>query len=129
MILLMATTRFSELLKALERLKIPALITMILSFMYRYIFVVQDELMKMKQAKDARCVRCSRAVDIKTLSHMIGVLFIRAYERAESVYLTMCSRGFDGRTRTLTEFKLNAKDWFFSLIMALLLIGIRLQGR
>lgn len=98
MILLMTSTKFSDLIKALEKLKFPHLITMILSFMYRYIFVVLDELHKMKHAKEARQAgRSSKWFHTKVLANMIGVLFIRSYERAESVYLAMCSRGYDGK--------------------------------
>ena len=46
-ILLTASTRFSDLLKSFERLKCPQLIVMVLSFMYRYIFVIKDEFMKL----------------------------------------------------------------------------------
>jgi cobalt/nickel transport system permease protein len=91
-----ATTRFSELLKAFEKLGCPKIITMIMSFMYRYIFVIEDELMKMKQAKESRSVGGSGFFHAKALANMLGTLFIRSYERAEAVYLAMCARGFDG---------------------------------
>jgi len=128
MILLMASTKFSDLIKAFEKLKLPRLITMILSFMYRYIFVVQDELMKMHQAKEARSVGGSSWFHAKALSNMIGNLFIKSYERAESVYLAMCSRGFDGNVRTIDDFKLKGLDLFFFLAMIVLLTSIRLIG-
>ncbi len=96
LILLVATTRFSELLKAFEKLGCPKIITMIMSFMYRYIFVIEDELMKMKQAKESRSVGGSGFFHAKALANMLGTLFIRSYERAEAVYLAMCARGFDG---------------------------------
>lgn len=99
LILLVATTRFPDLLKAFEKLGCPKIITMIMSFMYRYIFVIEDELMKMKQAKESRSVGGSMLFHVKTLSNMLGILFIRSYERAEAVYLAMCARGFDGNVK------------------------------
>ncbi len=129
MTLLMATTRFTDLLKALERLRFPGLITMILSFMYRYIFVVQDELMKMIQAKESRSVGGSAWFHVKTHANMLGVLFIRAYERAESVYLAMCSRGFNGKIKTADDFDINRKDLSFLALITLLLAAIRLTAR
>src|SRR5208337_4577379 len=45
--LLTACTPFPRLLAALESFKVPKVITMILSFMYRYIFLIEDEAMKM----------------------------------------------------------------------------------
>lgn len=129
MILLMTSTRFSDFLKALEGLRCLKIITMILSFMYRYIFVTQDELMKMRQAKYSRSVGGSKWLHTKTLANMIGVLFIRSYERAESVYLAMCSRGFDGRIKTISDFRLTKKDFIFLLLIIISLVCIRLLGR
>ncbi|MDD2690020.1 MAG: cobalt ECF transporter T component CbiQ [Candidatus Omnitrophica bacterium] len=126
MTLLMATARFTDLLKALGKLRFPGLITMILSFMYRYIFVVQDELMKMIQAKESRSVGGSLWLHIKTHANMLGVLFVRAYERAESVYLAMCSRGFDGQIKTMDEFGITKKDISFLVLITVLLAVIRL---
>jgi cobalt/nickel transport system permease protein len=128
-ILLLGSTRISDLLKALERLRAPSIFIMILSFMYRYIFVLQDELMKMRQAKDSRTVWASKWFHTKALANMVGVLFMRAYERGENVYLAMCSRGFNGQIRTLQDFNLNRMDFCFLLTMAMLLIAIRTIGK
>ena len=62
MILLVSTTKLPNLLKALEKMKVPLIFIMILSFMYRYIFVATDELMRMQQAKKARSVGGSGVV-------------------------------------------------------------------
>ena len=128
MTLLMASTDFADFLKALERLKFPRIFTMILSFMYRYIFVVQDELMKMKQAKEARSVGGSKWLHAQTLANMVGVLFIRAYERGEKVYLAMCSRGFNGNIRTIHNFRIKRSDLYFLLLILSVLVGIRFVG-
>jgi cobalt/nickel transport system permease protein len=128
MILLTASTCFSDLLKGFAMLKCPQLIIMVLSFMYRYIFVIEDEFMKMKQAKASRSVEDSKWLDVKALANMVGVLFVRAYERAESVYLAMSSRGFDGTVRTIHHFQITAADMLFFSAMLALLIGAHLFG-
>jgi len=128
MILLSASINFSDFLKALEDLKIPRIFVMISSFMYRYIFLLEDELMKMKQAKDSRSISSSRWLNIKVLANMLGILFIRAYERGENVYLSMCSRGFDGRARTLNSFQLKIADFIFLVFILTSLVGIRIMG-
>jgi cobalt/nickel transport system permease protein len=129
LILLSSTTKFSSLLKAFEKLRVPKMFTMIFSFMYRYIFILVDELMRLKRAKDSRTVGGSRWFHAKALANMIGVLFIQAYNRAERVYLAMCSRGFDGEIKTLDRFQLRVKDIIFVFVMAVLLSSIRLIGR
>ena len=128
MIILMASTRFSDFLKALEKLKFPRIFTMVLSFMYRYIFVVQDELMRMRQAKESRSVGGSKWLHTKALANMVGVLFVRAYERGENVYLAMCSRGFNGEMRTLDNFRVKKSDFCFLLLIVGILVGIRVIG-
>jgi cobalt/nickel transport system permease protein len=125
-VLLTATTGFPELLKALERLHCPALVIMILSFMYRYLFVVQDEFMKMRLAKEARSAGRSRRMDWTALAGMVGVLFVRSYERAEAVYLAMCSRGYNGRIIVSHDFRLNRADAAFAILMIATLAGINL---
>ena len=129
MILLTATTKFSNLLKALQNLRCPQLIIMIISFMYRYIFLITDELMKMQQAKDSRSIANSNWLRTKTNASMLGTLFIRSYERAESVYLAMQARGFSGDIRILNNFCLKNKDLAFLLVIIILLAGANFLGR
>jgi len=125
MILLVSSTPFAVLLKALERLRFPKLMVMIISFMYRYIFVIEDELDKMKMAKESRSCARSKWLENKALANILGVLFIRSYERAEAVYLAMCSRGFDGEIRTLDDFKIELKDLAFIVCVLVSLALIR----
>ena len=127
-ILLMASTTFIRLLKALEDMKLPKIIVMIFSFMYRYIFVLQDELEKMKRAKESRSVSGGRWMQIRVLSNMLGVLFIKSYEKGESVYLAMCSRGFDGTIRTFERNRLAKTDALFMSVVFILLTCIRIFG-
>jgi cobalt/nickel transport system permease protein len=129
MILLTSATRFSDLLKALEKMRFPTLMIMVLSFMYRYVFVIEDEFMKMRQARESRSTGRSGWLEWKVTANMIGVLFIRAYERAEAVYLAMCSRGFTGRIHTLHPFQLTRRDLIFLMAMMVSLAAIQWAGR
>jgi len=43
LILLTSTTRFTDLMRGLERLHVPRFFTLVSSFMYRYIFIIVDE--------------------------------------------------------------------------------------
>ncbi|NQT46955.1 MAG: cobalt ECF transporter T component CbiQ [Candidatus Omnitrophica bacterium] len=122
---LTSTTRFVDLLKGFETMHLPKLLIMILSFMYRYIYVFIGELMSMRIAKESRSAGGGKRFHLKAIANMVGVFFIRAYERGERVYLAMCSRGFDGTVRTLNRLKLNARDIYFSFSVIALLITIR----
>lgn len=123
--LLISTTKFTQFLKALQRLKIPLIFIMILSFMYRYIFVITDELEIMFRAKKARSVGGSKWFHIKTLSNMLGVLFLRSYEKGETVYLAMCSRGYSGDIKTIDEMYITKSDVALSIVVFFILGCIR----
>lgn len=129
MTILMASTGFLQLLSALGELRIPRIIVMIFSFMYRYIFILQDELAKMLLAKESRTIGKSKWLQIKVLSNMLGVLFIKSYERGEFVYFAMCSRGFDGSIKLSGHKKLDKKDYCFLMIIFVMIAFINFFGR
>ena len=116
LILLSSTTKIADLLKALSQLGAPQVLALILSFMYRYIFVLADEVMRMRQARDSRNFGGSRLHQLKTIGNMIGTLFIRSYERGERVYAAMLSRGFDGEVRTLHKLRFRQADACFGVV-------------
>jgi cobalt/nickel transport system permease protein len=125
-VVLTAGTPFASLLKALRQLRVPAIVIMVMSFMYRYLFIIEDEFMKMKQARDSRIAGGSGRLRFKSLANMTGVLFIRAYERSEAVYMAMCSRGFRGNMAGNVErFRLQYRDLAFLAVLALSLTGIQ----
>jgi len=128
MITLMASTKLTDFLKALERLKFPKLIVMLISFTYRYIFVFQDEFQRMSRARKSRSAGKKRWLNFRTIANMVGVLFIRAYERGEAVYLAMCSRGFDGSIKTMHKLSLTKSDIYFFSIFIVILAFIRIIG-
>lgn len=95
---------FDQLLATLRRLRVPDVFVASLSFMYRYIFVLWDELDKMRLARRARTFgTAGLGYRWRTSAQLIGMLLIRAMQRAERVHGAMCSRGWDGRVRTLDE--------------------------
>ena len=122
LILLTSTTKLANLLKGLEQLRMPRVMVMILSFMYRYIFVLVDEVMRMKQARDSRNFGGKRLWQMRTIGNMIGTLFIRSYERGERVYAAMLARGFDGQSRTLDRLNFRQADAYFGIAFSLVLI-------
>ncbi len=99
---LVNVTPFDRLLLAMRKLGLPQTLAAILSFMYRYIFVVFDELQRMREARRARSFsKRGMFVAWKSNAQLIGMLLIRSMDRAERVHGAMCARGFDGEIRTL----------------------------
>ena len=93
---LAATTEPRELLRGLERLRLPTELVSILGFMIRYLDVVTDEMRRMRIARESRGFRASSPRHWPVVARSAGALFIRSYERGERVHLAMVARGYTG---------------------------------
>lgn len=93
-ILVSNTTPFSEVLRVLRRIRVPALLITTMALMHRYLFVLVDESQRMSRARASRTFIVGRRWQWPVLATVAGQLFIRASERAERIYAAMCARGF-----------------------------------
>ena len=95
---LTATTPFSELMQALRALRIPDVFVQVLEFTVRYIFVLSDEVKRMKLARRSRCFQSGGSLfhldTFRTLGSLVGVLFARSWDRGERIYSAMLARGY-----------------------------------
>ena len=58
---------------------------------------------------------------------MIGVLFVRSYERGERVYMAMASRGFEGNLKVARyQTSINSQDILFIIAIILITSLVRL---
>lgn len=115
LILLTNTTRFVELLRGLRKLGCPQILLMNLSFLYRYLFVLTEEALRMKQARDCRRVgQAPFREELKVLSSMLGTLLVRSFERAERMHGAMLSRGYTGDFPVVSPRKFSWHDLLFA---------------
>ncbi|MBD8868826.1 cobalt ECF transporter T component CbiQ [Nocardioides donggukensis] len=96
---LAATTEPLDLLRGLQRLRVPDLIVQIMAFMVRYLDVVTAEMGRMLTGMRSRGCDPRSPRHWPLLARSVGALFIRSYERGERVHLAMLSRGYDGTFR------------------------------
>jgi cobalt/nickel transport system permease protein len=122
LIVLSSSTKFEQLLHGMYRLKVPRVFVQITSFMYRYMFVLADQAMRMQMARDSRNYGLNRRNIFKTMGNMIGMLFIRSYERAERIYAAMLSRGYNGEIIVVNQLRFRMPDAYFALTLSLLLV-------
>ncbi|MGM0451556.1 MAG: cobalt ECF transporter T component CbiQ [Thermodesulfobacteriota bacterium] len=125
LIALVATMRFATLGHALNRLRLPEKFVFLFMLTYRYIFVIEAEYKRIWRAVKIRGFYPKTSIHCyKTYAYMIGMLFIRAANRAERVYRAMRCRGFTGRFYSLAEFRPSAGSWIFSTFMAFISAGL-----
>ncbi len=118
--LLTLTTSISALLNALVALKTPPLLVAILASMYRYINVLVGEFNAMRRAAASRNLTGNSSWHRQVIGNMMGVLFIRTYERGDRVYQAMLARGYRGLPPVLDVPPSGKKD-FIALTLTLIL--------
>lgn len=130
-LLLTATTPFAEVIQGLRSLGLPKVLVAILSFAYRYLFVMVDEAQRMLRARECRAAEApgrpaGRSIGWRAavVGRMVGTLFLRSYERSERIYVAMLSRGFDGEIRALSGRRLRSAEQGLLLIGCAVLAGI-----
>ncbi|MGW6195020.1 cobalt ECF transporter T component CbiQ [Kribbella sp. NPDC055110] len=128
-ILLSATTAPRDLLAGLERLRLPATLVAILSFMVRYLSVVSDDLHRMRVARESRGYTGGRVGHLKAVAGGVGALFVRSFERGERVHLAMRSRGYNGRMPLLSVSGATRAQWLEGLTISLAAVAIAVAAR
>ena len=114
-VILSTTTTAREILRGLERLKLPAVMVQIASFMLRYVNVISDEMERMKIARQSRGFDATGVKHWKVIATSAAALFIRSYERGERVHLAMLSRGFDGELPHTEAKSVGTRAWLIAL--------------
>ena len=135
-IVLAASTPFPDLLVAMRAIRLPRLIVAIFGLMWRYLFVLVDEAIRLNRARAARSSQPASSAGKsggsiiwrgRVAGGMVGNLFLRAFERSDRIYMAMLSRGYDGDVRSLPSAPLRSSDWmilisgsvFFVLLLSL----------
>ena len=124
-VLLGATTSFPAVLRGLEALRVPRVLILIAAFMYRYLFVIVEEVGRMRAALAARGYRPRNALHAGALGRVATALFLRTYSRGERVYVAMLARGYNGRMPRLVPLAFGRADAVFVVAVLAALVPLR----
>lgn len=94
LVLLAGTTRFTDILHVLWRIRFPTLLVTTLALMHRYVFLLADEMGRMLRARRSRTFSPDPWSAWRSLAIVLAHLFVRSLERAERIYAAMCARGW-----------------------------------
>ncbi len=110
-LVLIAGTGFIPLCYALIRLKVPTVLATQLLFLYRYLYVLVEEALRMVRAEHIRSLR--NKMRFGTFKHILGSLLLRTIDRAERIHAAMMCRGFAGTFRVKKTAAFKTADLFF----------------
>jgi cobalt/nickel transport system permease protein len=95
-IVVASTTAPADLVRGLERLRVPRVLTGITGFMIRYLDLIVRDAERMCIARLSRGYRPRWLGQARVVATSAGTLFIRTYERGERVHRAMLARGYAG---------------------------------
>jgi cobalt/nickel transport system permease protein len=126
-LLLVATTPMTELAAALDILRVPRMLVLVIQFLYRYLFVISEQAQHMRLAALSRSgTGRGRRSRFHAAAGALGVLFVRSWERADGIYSAMLARGFRGRVHPITRPHFHVADYAFLALAASACIAIRI---
>jgi cobalt ECF transporter T component CbiQ len=121
-LLVLYTTSFPEIIKALKVFKVPDVILMIITLTYKYIFIFARTIEDMHLAKKSRMVAVTDVEARKWVAGRIAFMFRKTQQRYEDVFKAMRGRGFSDTIKLYSFKKMNTRDWATGFV--LLFVGI-----
>ncbi len=132
-LILAGTTPLPKLLRGLESLGVPRFLTLVVQFLYRYLFVISEQAQHMRMAALARGSQSRHgrraSQRFRAAAGAVATLFARSHARAESIHGAMLARGFAGRMDPIATPRVRAADALFLAVGVLAAAALRfLQG-
>jgi cobalt/nickel transport system permease protein len=131
-VVILSVTRFEDLLAGLRACGLPKILTAIFGLMWRYLYVLVEEVGRLTQARLARSSALPDAQRrgggnvlwrANVTGGMAGTLMLRSLDRSQRVYQAMQARGYDGEVRLGSEQRpLSAAQ--YAQILAFVLLGL-----
>ena len=120
--LVLHTTPFPDIIKALKILKVPDGFLMVITLAYKYIFIFAKTVEDMHLAKKSRLARQVNSADARSwVAGRMGFVFKKTRLRCEEIFKAMLGRGFSEDIKLYESRKLGARDFITGGL--LLMIG------
>ena len=127
MIALLSTTPIFSLGHAMGQLYFPNKMTHLFLFTFRYIHVIYKEHRRLINAMKIRgFLPRTNIHTYKSYAHLVGMLLVRSYDRAERIHKAMRCRGFNKKYYSLKQFSLKKEDIIYLSVMLAVMSGLAL---
>ena len=129
-LLLIFTTPWNHILKALRVLRVPVVFVVALGMTFRYILLLLETAREMFESRQSRTVGRLSTADTRRLGVSgITVLVGKSFQLSNEVFLAMLARGFRGEVYVLDDFRMAAGDWTALALFAALAAAAIWAGR
>lgn len=124
-LVLIATTSFHGVCVGLQRLGLPEVMAVQLLLLYRYLFVLTDEGLRLVRARALRSFG-RRGSGIRVYGSLVGHLLLRTLDRARRIHGAMLARGFHGRFHSSSPLHIGMAEVRFTVGWCSLFLLFRL---
>ena len=129
---LLATSPVHHIGRGMQRLGVSTKLTLLLLTSYRYLNLIQQEFNRLRRAADLRCFNPRTNMHTyRTYSYLVGMTFVRSWERSRRVHNAMLMRGFNGTFPVLDPGSFRRQDLYALLLLtgcALVIAAVSLCG-
>jgi cobalt/nickel transport system permease protein len=122
------STPLPELMRAARFFRCPAVLVELTLIMYRYIFLLLEEGVRIRVAQRSRLGFVNSRAGLRSTGILGGMLVLRTYDRAERSFAAMRCRGYQGALTAVTPAAMQGRDWgalVVGLAVLVMLYGIR----
>ena len=111
-LLLIASTPWPHVLKAMRSVGVPVALVAVLGMTHRYVFLLLQSAQQMFDARRSRLMVPLNATQRRRLAvSAAGALLGKSLQLATDVHLAMVARGYRGEVRLLDDFRTRPRDW------------------
>ncbi|MDR2967607.1 MAG: cobalt ECF transporter T component CbiQ [Methanobacteriaceae archaeon] len=126
-VLLSSVTPLDSIVNSMRKLGFPKEMAMILSMTVRYLFVFFDELKNIRTSQKSRCFnigskKTSYSWRLKQIAYTIMMLFLKSFEKGETVYYSMLARAYNGEAISYKEESPIMKVDYGIIVLTLIII-------
>ena len=118
-LLLACTTPMSDLLPALQRLRVPAAVTEVASVTYRLLFVLLDSLRAIREAQTARMGHATVRGSLRSNGALAAAVLTRSWDRARRLQEGLAGRGMETGLRVLPDERPSSRGFVAATVVGL----------
>jgi cobalt/nickel transport system permease protein len=123
------STPAHRLLRAARWFRLPRAFVELSLLIYRYIFVLIEEAIAIKDAQRVRLGYSHWRQGMRSVGTLGGILVLRAYDRAERVFEAMIARGYSGALAVNYAQHFGRRDFIAAIGLTTVLVIIYIVGR
>lgn len=117
---LVLTTPMTDLLSAFRKMKVPDVILSLMELIYRFIFVLYDSAQQILIAQKARLGYQTKKQSLICFGELISSVFLKAYRKADKIYVSLESRGYNGALNVLSQkYESGTKFYFWCIAITI----------